>query len=47
MQAYCFKCRNKREISNAQQVTLKNGRPATRGTCPECGTKVSRIGKSS
>ncbi|MEE2948673.1 MAG: DUF5679 domain-containing protein [Chloroflexota bacterium] len=47
MQAYCFKCRTKREISNAQQVTLKNGRPATRGTCPDCGTKVSRIGKSS
>jgi len=47
MEAYCFKCRNKREISNAQQVTLKNGRPATRGTCPDCGTKVSRIGKSS
>ena len=47
MEAYCFKCRNKREISNPKQVTLKNGRPATQGVCPECGTKVFRIGKSS
>ncbi|MCH2513507.1 MAG: DUF5679 domain-containing protein [Dehalococcoidia bacterium] len=47
MEAYCFKCRNKREISSPRQVTLKNGRPATQGVCPECGTKVFRIGKSS
>ena len=45
MEAYCFKCKTKREISNSQSVTLKNGRPATQGTCPECGTKVFRIGK--
>jgi hypothetical protein len=25
---------------------LKNGRPATQGTCPVCGTKVFRIGKA-
>ena len=46
MEAYCFKCRNKREISKPQQVTLKNGRPATQGVCPTCGTKVFRIGKA-
>ncbi|MFQ5532167.1 MAG: DUF5679 domain-containing protein, partial [Candidatus Nanoarchaeia archaeon] len=23
----------------------KNGRPAAKGTCPNCGTKVFRIGK--
>jgi DNA-directed RNA polymerase subunit RPC12/RpoP len=44
MEAYCFKCKAKREIKSPQQVTLKNGRPATRGACPECGTKVFRIG---
>ena len=38
MEAYCLKCRTKREIQNATQVTLKNGRPATQGTCPVCGT---------
>ncbi len=44
-QAYCFKCRAKREIRDPQNVTLKNGRPAIRGTCPVCRTKVFRIGK--
>ncbi|MFQ6028298.1 MAG: DUF5679 domain-containing protein [Dehalococcoidia bacterium] len=44
MDAYCFKCRQKREIQNPQAVTLKNGRPATQGTCPTCGTKMFRIG---
>ncbi|MGD9117607.1 MAG: DUF5679 domain-containing protein [Dehalococcoidia bacterium] len=45
MQAYCFKCRRKVEIRNPQKVTLKNGRPATKGICPSCGTKVFRIGQ--
>jgi RNase P subunit RPR2 len=46
VQGYCFKCRGKVEIKNAQRVTLKNKRPATQGVCPKCGTKVFRIGKS-
>jgi hypothetical protein len=46
VQAYCFKCRAKREIKNPAKITLKNGRPATRGVCPVCGTKVFRIGYS-
>ena len=46
MEAYCFKCRAKREIQNPESVTLKNGRPAVRGTCPVCGTQVFRIGKA-
>ena len=45
-QAYCFKCRTKVNISNPKSTTLKNGRPATQGTCPNCGTKVFRIEKS-
>jgi hypothetical protein len=44
--AYCLKCRAKREMRNARQVTLKNGRPATQGICPVCGTKMYRIGKA-
>ena len=46
MQAYCFKCRAKREIKDAKGVTLKNKRPATTGVCPVCSTKLFRIGKS-
>ncbi len=45
-QAYCVKCRASREIKSPVQVTLKNGRPATQGACPVCGTKVFRIGKA-
>jgi len=44
--AYCMKCRQKRDIKDAKNVTLKNGRPAMQGVCPVCGTKVFRIGKA-
>ncbi len=46
MQAYCVKCCAKREVKESRGLTMKNGRPATRGVCPTCGTKVFRIGKS-
>ena len=45
MEAYCLKCREKREMQNAESVTMKNGKPATRGKCPTCGTQMYRIGK--
>ena len=45
-EAYCVKCRAKREMKNEKAVTMKNGKPATEGVCPECGTKMFRIGKS-
>lgn len=44
MTAYCMKCREKVEVKNPVKVTMSNGRPATKGTCPTCGTKVFRIG---
>ena len=40
--AYCMKCREKREFEGSL-VTLKNGRPALQGTCPVCGTKLTKI----
>ncbi|MCJ7491074.1 MAG: DUF5679 domain-containing protein [Dehalococcoidia bacterium] len=46
MQAYCLKCRTAREMKNAEKVTMKNGKPATKGVCPVCGTKMYKIGKS-
>jgi hypothetical protein len=46
MEAYCLKCREKREMRDPQPVTMKNGKPATTGTCPVCGTKMYRIGKA-
>jgi len=44
MEAYCVKCKAKREMRNPVQVTMKNGKPATQGTCPVCGTKMFKIG---
>ena len=46
VQAYCLKCRAKREIKDPKTVIMKNGRPATQGTCPVCGTKMFRLGKA-
>ncbi len=46
MQAYCMKCRAKREMKDAKAITMKNGRQATQGTCPACGSKMFKIGKS-
>jgi hypothetical protein len=44
-QAYCFKCKVKVEINHARPATLQNGRAAIQGICPNCATKVFRIGK--
>ncbi len=41
--AYCVKCRAVREIKNPRAITMKNGRPATQGVCPVCGTKIFQI----
>jgi len=31
MQAYCVKCRAKKEMKDAKSITMKNGKPATQG----------------
>ncbi len=46
MEGYCLKCRSKREMSNTQAITMKNGRPATQGVCPVCSTTMFRIGEA-
>lgn len=43
-EGYCVKCKAKREMQNAQEVTMKNGKPAMTGTCPVCSTKMYKIG---
>jgi DNA topoisomerase-1 len=44
---YCVKCREKREIASPQAVFLGGQhRPATKGVCPECGTNITRFGKT-
>ncbi len=44
MQMYCVKCRQKQEVNNPQEVTMKNGKKATKATCSVCGTGTYRIG---
>jgi len=43
-EAYCVKCKAKREVKSPKQITMKNGKPALKGICPVCGTAVYRIG---
>jgi len=43
-EGYCVRDKKKVEIQNPHQITMKNGKPATQGTCPTCGAKVTRIG---
>jgi hypothetical protein len=43
-EGYCVKDKKKVEIQNPVKTTMKNGKPATQGTCPVCGGKVFRIG---
>ncbi len=46
LQAYCVKCRTKREIASPQAVYTATGTPGTRGTCPVCGTTLFRTGRT-
>ena len=42
-EGYCVKCKAKKEISNAVEETMKNGRKAIKGKCPTCGTVMFKI----
>ena len=40
--AYCVKCKEKREFEGTVKVS-DSGRRMAQGICPVCGTKVNRI----
>ncbi len=46
MEAYCMKCKTKREIMDPQAAFNAVGAPITRGKCGVCGTTLYRIGKT-
>jgi DNA topoisomerase I len=46
VEAYCMKCKTKREIVDPQASFNAAGAPVTRGTCGVCGTTLFRIGKT-
>ena len=44
VKGYCVKCRVKKDMDKIEETKLKNGRPAFFGFCPDCKTKMFRIG---
>lgn len=46
-EAYCVKCRQKREMKDAKEIEMKGKggmvRRAMKGVCPVCGTGMYRI----
>jgi uncharacterized protein YlaI len=42
---YCVKCRATKAVDEAktEKQTLKNGRPAAKATCPDCGAGMFKI----
>jgi len=46
LQGYCLKCKEKRTILNPVAEWAANGSPATRGTCPVCGTTIYARGRT-
>ena len=41
---YCMKCKTQREIKAPKQITIKNGRLATEGSCQVFGTRIFKFG---
>ena len=44
MEAYCVKCKTKREMIEPTAEYTATGTPGTRGRCPVCGTTLYRMG---
>lgn len=46
MEAYCVKCKAKREMNSPQATFNAASAPVTRGICPVCGTGMFRMGRT-
>ena len=44
--AYCVKCKKKQEMVEPTATYTASGTPATSGTCPVCGTKMFKMGRT-
>jgi Domain of unknown function (DUF5679) len=42
-EGYCVKCKAKKEIAEAVEELMKNGRKAIKGKCPTCGVVMFKI----
>jgi DNA topoisomerase I len=46
MQAYCVKCKTKRDLQNPLPLFSSKGSAYTKGVCPVCGTALLRFGST-
>jgi DNA topoisomerase-1 len=46
MEAYCMKCKTKREMNEPVASFNAKGSPVTIGVCPVCGTKLYKMGRT-
>ena len=46
MEAYCVKCKEKREMLEPNAEFTASAAPGTRGKCPVCGTTMFRMGRT-
>jgi DNA topoisomerase-1 len=46
LEAYCVKCKTKREMVDPKPEFTSNATPGTRGSCPVCGTTLFRMGRT-
>jgi len=42
-EGYCVKCKAKKEIADAVEEVMKNGRKAIKGKCPTCSAVMFKI----
>ena len=42
-EGYCVKCKAKKEIADAVEELMKNGRKAIKGKCPTCGVVMFKM----
>lgn len=46
MQAYCMKCRAKKEMKNPVSIKMKNGKPATKAPALVAARRCSKSGRA-
>jgi hypothetical protein len=44
-EAYCFKCKARRQMKNPTRVWMKNREPRIHGYCSVCNTEMSGLVK--
>ena len=45
MLAYCFHCKDKKQLKDSRVTTIKTGKKALEGICPVCGMKMVAVVK--